>query len=48
MSYLNALHNMILRERLPPELEDQKNMFGITLINHPMNLTDSQQNKEYL
>lgn len=48
VAYLNALHNMWLREKLPQEYQEQKNQFGITLIMHPMNLTKSQSNKESL
>ncbi|ODN00384.1 ATP-binding cassette sub-family A member 2 [Orchesella cincta] len=48
VSYLNALHNIWLRSKLPANMAEEKNFTGITLITHPMNLTKSQGNKESL
>ncbi|CAL8101606.1 unnamed protein product [Orchesella dallaii] len=48
ISYLNALHNIWLRSKLPASLADEKNYTGITLMTHPMNLTESQGKKESL
>lgn len=48
VAYLNALHNMWLRAKLPEQYQDHKNSFGITLITHPMNLTLQQSKQESL
>lgn len=48
VAYLNGLHNMWLREKLPEQYQSNKSQFGITLINHPMNLTKSQTKQESL
>lgn len=46
VAYLNAMHNVILRDNLPDGLN--KHEFGITVTSHPMNLTRSQSSKESL
>lgn len=52
IAYLNGLNNMIFREAAAESKNNGtaagKNGFGITLIQHPLNLTDSQSNKESL
>jgi hypothetical protein len=48
VAYLNAMHNIFLRENLPESLQENRSEFGITVTTHPMNLTKSQSNKESL
>ncbi|CAG7823081.1 unnamed protein product [Allacma fusca] len=46
IAYLNSLHNVMLRSFLPVNVS--KDEYGITLIQHPLNLTESQNSKESL
>ncbi|OQR74440.1 ATP-binding cassette sub-family A member 1-like, partial [Tropilaelaps mercedesae] len=46
VAYMNALNNIILRAHLPPT-EDPAD-YGISVINHPMNFTQSQLQDELL
>lgn len=46
VAYMNALNNILLRAHLPPG-EDPAD-YGISVINHPMNFTQSQLQDELL
>ncbi|GIY08391.1 phospholipid-transporting ATPase ABCA1 [Caerostris darwini] len=46
VAYMNAMNNLILRSHLPPGANSS--YYGISVINHPMNLTQDQLKDEVL
>ncbi|XP_070532576.1 ATP-binding cassette sub-family A member 2-like [Ptychodera flava] len=47
-TFINALNNAILRANLDPNIHGNPSAYGITVINHPMNKTDSSLSAEYI
>ena len=46
VAYMSAMNNLILRSNLDPALDPTR--YGITTVNHPMELTKNQLNEQLL
>ncbi|XP_077550121.1 phospholipid-transporting ATPase ABCA1-like isoform X2 [Haemaphysalis longicornis] len=46
VAYMNAINNVLLRAHLPPEADPS--LYGISVVNHPMNFTQAQLQDELL
>lgn len=46
VAYMSAMNNLILRSNLDPAVDPTR--YGITTVNHPMELTKNQLNEQLL